>query len=185
MTINPKEYKVALLAGGTSGEREISIKSGEGARGALETAGFDITWIDPANKEDLKRLIDEFGLTHDAAARAVGRSRSAVTNLLRLTQLAKPVQEYLQKQIPPGGPSDEERAKGKTYLWGVARDLNGNRVESRMQTPEGYTITALAALNIAQKILDGNFKRGFQTPAKAYGADLVMEIEGVSRHDVS
>ena len=59
MTINPKEYKVALLAGGTSGEREISIKSGEGARGALEAAGFDTTWIDPANKEDLKRLIDE------------------------------------------------------------------------------------------------------------------------------
>lgn len=43
----------------------------------------------------LKRLIDEFGLTHEAAAKAVGRSRSAVTNLLRLTQLAKPVQDYL------------------------------------------------------------------------------------------
>ncbi len=41
------------------------------------------------------RLIDVFGLTHDAAAQAVGRSRSAVTNLLRLTQLAKPVQELL------------------------------------------------------------------------------------------
>ena len=59
MAINPKDYKVALLAGGTSGEREISIKSGEGARSALEEAGFDTTWIDPANKEDLKRLIDE------------------------------------------------------------------------------------------------------------------------------
>ena len=97
----------------------------------------------------------------------------------------KPVQDYLQKQIPAGGPSDEERAKGKTYLWGVARDLNGNRVESRLQTPEGYTITALAALNIAQKILGGNFSPGFQTPAKAYGADLVMEIDGVSRQDVA
>ena len=43
----------------------------------------------------LQRLIDEFGLTHEAAAKAVGRSRSAVTNLLRLTQLAKPVQDYL------------------------------------------------------------------------------------------
>lgn len=96
----------------------------------------------------------------------------------------KPVQEYLQKQIPAGGPSDEERARGKTYLWGEAMDLNGNRVESRMQTPEGYTLTALAALNIAQKILDGNFKTGFQTPAKAYGADLVLETEGVQRQDV-
>ena len=96
----------------------------------------------------------------------------------------KPVQDYLQKQIPPGGPSDAERAKGKTLLWGEASDLNGNRIESRMQGPEGYTMTALAALNIVQKILDGNFHPGFQTPAKAYGADLVLEIEGVSRQDV-
>jgi short subunit dehydrogenase-like uncharacterized protein len=96
----------------------------------------------------------------------------------------KPVQDYLQKQIPPGGPSDAERAKGKTLLWGVARDLNGNRVESRMQCPEGYTTTALTALNITQKILDGNFQPGYQTPAKAYGADLVLEIEGVSRQDI-
>jgi ParB family chromosome partitioning protein len=42
--------------------------------------------------QGLKRLIDEFGLTHEAAAFAIGRSRSAVTNLLRLTQLAPPVQ---------------------------------------------------------------------------------------------
>jgi ParB family chromosome partitioning protein len=43
----------------------------------------------------LQRLIDEFGLTHEAAAKAVGRSRSAVSNLLRLNALAPPVQEYL------------------------------------------------------------------------------------------
>ncbi|HVF47869.1 MAG TPA: saccharopine dehydrogenase NADP-binding domain-containing protein [Pyrinomonadaceae bacterium] len=94
-----------------------------------------------------------------------------------------PVQDYLQKQIPPGGPSDAERAKGKSLLWGEATDLNGNRVESRLQGPEGYTLTALAALNIAQKILDGNFTPGYQTPAKAYGADLVLEIEGMARQD--
>jgi ParB family chromosome partitioning protein len=43
----------------------------------------------------LARLVEEFGLTHEAAAKAVGRSRSAVTNLLRLTTLAKAAQEYL------------------------------------------------------------------------------------------
>ncbi|HEV2219574.1 MAG TPA: ParB/RepB/Spo0J family partition protein [Casimicrobiaceae bacterium] len=43
----------------------------------------------------LQRLIDEFGLTHEAAAKAVGRSRSAVSNLLRLNALARPVQEFL------------------------------------------------------------------------------------------
>lgn len=57
--LKPEECRVALLAGGTSGERDISLKSGEGARGALEEAGFETVWIDPANKEDLKKLIDE------------------------------------------------------------------------------------------------------------------------------
>jgi len=95
-----------------------------------------------------------------------------------------PFQKYLQGKIPPGGPSDGERAKGKTLLWGKATDAEGNSVESRLTTPEGYTITAIAALNIAQKILDGNFTQGYQTPAKAYGADLVLEIEGVQRTDV-
>lgn len=96
----------------------------------------------------------------------------------------KPVQKYLQKQIPAGGPTDEERAKGKTYLWGEASDENGNKVEARLQGPEGYTLTAKTALKIAEKILEGNFCSGFQTPAKCYGADLILEIEGVRREDV-
>lgn len=45
--------------------------------------------------QGLRRLIDEFGLTHEQAAQAVGRSRSAATNLLRLLQLAEPVQNML------------------------------------------------------------------------------------------
>jgi len=53
----------------------------------------DLNPLEQAN--GLARLIDEFGLTHEAVAKAVGRSRSAVTNLLRLRELAKPVQEYL------------------------------------------------------------------------------------------
>ena len=45
--------------------------------------------------QGLKRLVDEFGLTHDQAAQAVGRSRSAASNLLRLLNLAEPVQDML------------------------------------------------------------------------------------------
>jgi ParB family transcriptional regulator, chromosome partitioning protein len=43
----------------------------------------------------IQRLIDEFGMTHEAAAGAVGRSRSGVSNLLRLLSLIKPVQELI------------------------------------------------------------------------------------------
>ncbi|HET9699416.1 MAG TPA: ParB/RepB/Spo0J family partition protein [Burkholderiales bacterium] len=46
----------------------------------------------------IQRLIDEFKMTHQDAAHAVGYSRSAVTNLLRLTNLAKPVQDLLMEE---------------------------------------------------------------------------------------
>jgi ParB family chromosome partitioning protein len=44
----------------------------------------------------IQRLIREFGMTHQTAAQALGRSRSAVTNLLRLLELASPVQELVR-----------------------------------------------------------------------------------------
>jgi len=50
-----------------------------------------------------------------------------------------------------------------------------------MRTPDGYTFTVLAGLHIAGKALSGNAPPGFQTPAKAYRADLALEIEGVTR----
>ena len=63
-------------------------------------------------------------------------------------------------------------------------DSSGNAVESRLQGPEGYKFTMLTALKIAERIAGGDFKPGFQTPAGCYGADLVMEIEGVEREDL-
>lgn len=54
--IVPNECKVALLAGGTSGERSISLASGQGAAEALEEYGFNVEMLDPACKEDLVKL---------------------------------------------------------------------------------------------------------------------------------
>jgi short subunit dehydrogenase-like uncharacterized protein len=96
---------------------------------------------------------------------------------------SKPVQNYLQKQIPEGGPSIEARAKGKTYLYGEAGDEQGNTVIARQTCLEGYATTVLTALKIAEKVLAGNAPVGFQTPARAYGADLILEIEGTQRTD--
>ena len=73
-------------------------------RDVPHAAAAAMSLIENIQREDLnpleeahgiRRLIDEFKMTHESAAQAVGRSRSAVTNLLRLTQLAPPVQEML------------------------------------------------------------------------------------------
>jgi len=53
----------------------------------------DLNAIDEAH--GLQRLIQEFGMTHDAVAQAVGKSRAAVSNLLRLLNLSHPVQDML------------------------------------------------------------------------------------------
>jgi short subunit dehydrogenase-like uncharacterized protein len=95
-----------------------------------------------------------------------------------------PVQKYLQSKIPPGGASAEERAAGKTYLYGEAADDEGNKVASRLFGPEGYDFTVKTALKICERILGGDAPAGFQTPAKAYGAEMVLEIPGVTREDV-
>lgn len=97
-----------------------------------------------------------------------------------------PVQGLLQSWLrrQPPGPNDAERARGLSLLWGEAIDGQGRRVVSRMRTPEGYTLTAATAVLIAEKLLAGNWKPGFQTPSLAYGPDLVLEVDGVTREDV-
>ncbi len=61
----------------------------------------DLTALEEA--QGIDRLIREFGLTHEQAAQAVGRSRSATTNLLRLLQLPVAVQEMLRQQSLDAG----------------------------------------------------------------------------------
>jgi ParB family chromosome partitioning protein len=75
-------------------------------RQVTDDAALGIGLIENIQREDLnameeaagiQRLVDEFRLTHEEAAKAVGRSRSAVTNLLRLLELSKPVQDMVME----------------------------------------------------------------------------------------
>lgn len=91
----------------------------------------------------------------------------------------KIVQDRIRKR--PAGPSPERRAKSKSLVWGKVWNDSGKSLEAQLEGPEGYTLTALSSLTIVKKVLQGNAPIGFQTPAKAYGADLILEIEGVKR----
>lgn len=56
---DPKEISVALLCGGKSGEREVSLASGASVEVALQEAGFQVTKLDPSVKEDLITLVSK------------------------------------------------------------------------------------------------------------------------------
>lgn len=98
---------------------------------------------------------------------------------------SKPVQAFLKGQIQkrPPGPNAAERASGYSLLWGNVENAAGQSAQSYLTTPEGYSLTAATALAIAQKALGGQHPAGFQTPSLAYGADLILEFDGVERRD--
>ena len=76
--------------------------------------------------QGLQRLIKEFGLTHEQAAQAVGRSRSAASNLLRLLQLAEPVQTMLM-----AGDLDMGHARALLALDKAAQITAGNQIAAK------------------------------------------------------
>jgi short subunit dehydrogenase-like uncharacterized protein len=82
------------------------------------------------------------------------------------------------------GPDDAKRDKAVSLIWAKVSNAGGQSLEARMRCPEAYSLTADAVLLISKKILQGVFKPGYQTPASAYGADLVMELPGVRRDKV-
>jgi short subunit dehydrogenase-like uncharacterized protein len=84
----------------------------------------------------------------------------------------------------PPGPSAEERQNSKSLVWGEVTNNNGDKKIARLTTPDGYTLTAHSSLIITKKILDGDFKAGYQTPAGAYGADLILAVPDTKREVV-
>ena len=76
--------------------------------------------------QGIRRLIEEFSFTHEQAAQAVGRSRAAVSNLLRLLNLARPVQDMLL-----AGDLDMGHARALLALDGAAQIQAANQVQAR------------------------------------------------------
>ena len=104
-------------------------------REIADEAALAMSLIENIQREDLnpleeaggiQRLIDEFDMTHQQAADAVGRSRPAASNLLRLLNLAKPVQELLM-----AGDIDMGHARALLPLDGASQVQLANQVAAR------------------------------------------------------
>ncbi len=123
--------------------------------------------------------------TYMVLPRSVSRLALILRQLSGLLSL-KIIQGFLRRQVMkrPPGPSDEQRRQARVRLWGEARDETGKRAVSRLETPDGYDLTVETALRAVERVLAGDFIPGFQTPSLAYGADFILEFEGVHREDL-
>ena len=90
------------------------------------------------------------------------------------------VKNYMLKQIDKKkpGPSKAMREKGRSLLYGKVKNNQGNEIEARLEVPNGYTLTADAAVYIAQQILNTVVRMGYSTPASYFGKDLIIDIGG-------
>jgi short subunit dehydrogenase-like uncharacterized protein len=92
-------------------------------------------------------------------------------------------------RLARSGPTEEQRRNGFSLIVGEAFNDSGESVSSKLKTPEGYSLTALATVEIMGRILSGDpstssgrgLKPGFQTPSLAYGPDFVLGLDGVER----
>jgi short subunit dehydrogenase-like uncharacterized protein len=100
--------------------------------------------------------------------------------LLRL----RAFRELIRRQIPTGATSQEVAASA-AHVWGEVFDADGNRAAGRIHGPEaGRLWTSRCCLNVVTHVLAGDAPPGHQTPATAYGPDLVLEADEVTREDV-
>ncbi|MEO9871406.1 saccharopine dehydrogenase family protein [Ekhidna sp.] len=158
------------------------VPMGKSARvidyGEFKQISMGISWGDISTAHHSTRIpnIEVFsGTTEQQLAK--------VKKALRLSFMlrSKTIKNFLMKQMDkrPDGPKENRRKESNMYLWGEVTD-GTQSIEARLKTPNGYTLTALTSVLIAQKIFAGEIKPGFQTPSSAFGEDLILEIEGCS-----
>lgn len=113
------------------------------------------------------------------AAVWAARAGNYLGGLLRNPLAKRFLQGQIRRRVT--GPDERTRQTARSLVWGRVRNAAGQTAEARLSGPEVYTLTALAALTITQRVLNGEAQAGYQTPAGLFGADLVLEIEGVRR----
>lgn len=155
-----RRFRAATLAG----LKEVPVL----VSGANDQAAAAMALVENMQREDLNpleesqglaRLIEEFGFTHEQAAKAVGKSRSAVTNLLRLNQLAKPVQAMLL-----AGDIDMGHARALLPLPGASQVALAQRIAAQglsvREAEKMSTALALAGGQIGDKKAKTQAKAG-------------------------
>jgi short subunit dehydrogenase-like uncharacterized protein len=96
------------------------------------------------------------------------------------------VQNLLKKQIDagPAGPDAQQRQRGASHLWGEVRNAAGQIATARLDTVEGYALTAMTAWDIAKRTANGEAQPGYRTPSQVFGADYILNFAGTTRTDM-
>jgi len=76
----------------------------------------------------------------------------------------------------PDGPTKEERAAGRNGIAAEITGKDGKVVKAYIDAPSGYDLTPLSVVAVAHRILNNDFKIGYQSPGSAYGEDILKDL---------
>lgn len=99
----------------------------------------------------------------------------------------RPIQAFMKGRIrnKVTGPTEKQRAAGGSVIFGEVRATDGRVATARLETPEGYSLTALTALDAVERVLKQEEPpTGFKTPAAAFGSEFILGVEGVKLTDL-
>ncbi len=134
----------------------------------------DLNPLEQAN--GIQRLVTEFGITHDKAAEMVGRSRSAVTNLLRLLGLAEPVRDLVQQ-----GKLDMGHARALLALTGMQQIETARLIAERGMSVRdteklvGRLVTGVAGKK-TRRITDRDILRLQEELSQKLGTSVAVKV---------
>lgn len=115
-----------------------------------------------------------------------GTSPKQIRRMRRMAPLLpllgwKPLKRFLQRQVEKRvtGPSEEIRRTARVELWGEVRNAAGRSISSSLVTPDAYRLTAMTAVESAERAAQERVPPGAWTPSRAFGEDYVLEFPGV------
>ncbi|HKA86554.1 MAG TPA: saccharopine dehydrogenase NADP-binding domain-containing protein [Haliangiales bacterium] len=95
---------------------------------------------------------------------------------LRVGFVRRAIGRWIERTVH--GPDEKTRATARSHLWGRVTDAAGRTRSARLDTPEGYALTAVTALECTRRALAGKIRPGYTTPALAFGSGFIAEFPG-------
>ena len=161
----PHVYKTKNIDFGNGVKMMVTIPWGDVATSGYTTGIPNISVYIPMQEKQMKQL--------------------KIINFIPWFVKMKFIQNYLKQNIIKNfkGTSDEERKDSKSFIWGEI-SKNGKLIEGRLETKNGYDVTADGSIEVIKYIEKNEINGGYYTPSQLCGSDLIERLPGSSKINI-
>ena len=137
--------------------------------------GVTIPWGDVSTAHWSTKIpnIHTYLAMSESARRSMGLMR-LVTPLLGIAFVRRLIESQIDQRVD--GPSAAVRATARMHIWGRVTHADGRMIDGTAETPEGYRLTAMAAVECTHRVLTNVPPAGYHTPSSAFGSGFLESL---------